>query len=128
MLLELGDVVTFGRHGDQHAAMVLKPGEDPLLWSFGHQGAPDSYRLSEDGRECQLLKLPAAPYQPSTADKLRAETGYWAWVQRRLGEADWAGYGKTNAEVRPSVPRVIPAGWWVALTRFLLARRKSQPS
>jgi hypothetical protein len=49
--LKVGDVVTFGRDGLEHAAMVAEAGADPLLWSFGHEGAPNFYRLSQDRRE-----------------------------------------------------------------------------
>jgi hypothetical protein len=122
--LEIGDPVTFGENGNEHAAIVMERGRDPLLWSDGHMGAPNSYRLSYDRRVHQLLKLPVAGYVPSPADKLRAEKGYWAWVQWRLGEGDWASYGKAIAKVRPDVPKIIPAKWWTNLAKFIAARNK----
>lgn len=125
--LEVGDIVTFGRNGDEHAAMVLEPGRDPLLWSFGHQGAPNTYRLSEDTREHQLLRLPAPAYVPAKAAKLRAKTGYWAWLQWRLGEGDWHPHPPSDQNVRPNVPKRIPLGWWRQYAAFLLARKKPNP-
>lgn len=122
--LQVGDLITFGPDGDEHATMVLEAGADPLLWSFGHQGAPNMYRLSQDGREHQLLRLPVPAYVPAKADELRAKVGYWAWLQWRLGEGDWHGYRPTDRNVRPHVPRVIPAQWWRRYLRFLANRRK----
>jgi hypothetical protein len=53
-----GDIVVFGPNGEWHATMILEPGSDPLLWSHGHQGAPNLYRLSADARRpataCQI--------------------------------------------------------------------------
>jgi hypothetical protein len=122
--LLVGDIVTFGFDGNQHAAMVMTPGSDPLLWSFGHQGAPNTYQLSLDGRPAQYLRLPVPKYVPTPQDRLRAMTGWFAWVSWRLGEGDWRIYGKSNSLVRPSVPQLIPLSWWVRLTKFLLARKK----
>ena len=77
--LLIGDIVTFGTDGaNAHAAMVLEPGHDPLLWSHGHQGAPNTYRLSEDGRPHLYCRIPAAAYRRTPDDLLRAKTGYWA--------------------------------------------------
>jgi hypothetical protein len=125
--LDIGDIVTFGRNGDEHAAMVLEPGPDPLLWSFGHEGAPNTYRLSQDRRERQLLRLPAPRYVPAKASKLRAKRGYWAWLQWRLGEGDWHQHPKADPNVRPRVPRLIPARWWRNYAAFVLARKKPNP-
>jgi hypothetical protein len=126
--LDVGDIVTFGRNGDEHAAMVLEPGKDPVLWSFGHPGAPNAYRLSQDRREHQLLRLPAPKYVGLKAAKLRAKTGYWAWLQWRLGEGDWNHHPKADPNVRPHVPKLIPAGWWRRYAAFVLARKKPNPS
>lgn len=125
--LQPGDIVTFGLDGNQHAAMVLEQGVDPLLWSFGHQGAPGSYRLSEDGREHQLLRLPVAASDPSKK-ALRMRTGWFSWTAWRLAEGDWKPYGPKNPEVRPNVPTLIPASWWARLVRFLRAREKGNPA
>jgi len=123
--LKTGDIVTFGHNGDKHAAMVLEPGHDPLLWSFGHEGAPNTYRLSQDGRERQFLRLVLPEYVPPAEEALRAKTGWFAWVAWRLGEGDWRKYGKANATVRPNVPRVIPPTWWARLVVFLRNREKA---
>jgi len=120
--LEVGDVVTFGPFGDEHAAMVLEAGGDPLLWSFGHQGAPNTYRLSWDGRVRYYRRLPVGPLVLTKADRLRAKVGYWSWLAWTLGEGDWLGFGRSNATVRPAVPARIPADWWKARARFLLRR------
>lgn len=122
--LRVGDIVTFGRYGSEHAAMVLETGPNPLLWSFGHQGAPSTYFLSQDRRPYQLLRLPVPDYVPTPADRLRARTDWFAWVAWRLGEGDWKTYGKTNPSVRPNVSKVIKPTWWRAYAAFLAARSK----
>ncbi len=122
--LEVGDLVTFGYNGNKHAAMVLEAGTDPLLWSFGHQGAPDTYRLSQDLRPHQLRKLPVKPPPPTPQDKLRAMTGWFSWVAWKLGEGPWKSYGPANKTVRSAVPKVISPLWWARYTQFLLDRKK----
>ncbi len=122
--LEVGDIVTFGLDGEDHAAMVMQADPDPMLWSFGHQGAPDMYRLSADRREKTFCRLPIVEPPPTAEDKLRAMTGYYAWVAWRLGEGPWKPYGPHNRLVRPDVPRLIPAAWWRRYTLFLLNRKK----
>lgn len=122
--LEVGDFVTFGYNGEEHAAMVLEKGSDPLLWSFGHQGAPNTYRLSQDRRPKQYLRNPVPHYVPTPQDRLRAKTGWFAWVAWRLGEGDWKPYGKANRKVRPRVPRVIPLSWWKRYAQFVKNRNK----
>lgn len=122
--LLVGDVVTFGVAGRDHAAMVLEPGSDPLLWSDGHQGAPNTYRLSEDHRPAQFLRNPIPAYVPTPEDRLRARTGWFAWVAWRLGEGDWKTYGKRTKRVRPDVPRLIPPAWWSRYAAFMAGRRK----
>lgn len=123
--LEVGDPVTLGLDGREHAALVMEAGSDPLLWSFGHQGAPNSYRLSVDKRIRAFCKLPLVPPPPTPQQTLRAETGYYAWVAWRLGEGPWRQYGSANASVRPDVPTLIPPTWWHRLAQFLLNRKKS---
>ncbi len=120
----IGDVVTFGANGDEHAAMVLEAGADPLLWSDGHQGAPNTYRLSWDHREHQLLRLPVVDYNPSPDDELRAAKGYWAWMQWKLGEGGWRHHAPEDPKVRPDVPAVIPDVWWKQRAAFLRSRKK----
>lgn len=122
--LEVGDIVTFGIDGGDHAAMVLEPGSDPLLWSFGHQGAPNTYRLSWDHRPRQFCKLPIIDPPPTHDDKLRAMTGFYSWVAWRLGEGPWRHKGVAVAAVRPAVPKLIPPDWWRRYTKFLLRRRR----
>lgn len=121
--LLVGDVVTFGPDGADHAARVLEPGADPLLWSFGHQGAPNTYRLSTDHRAHQFLRVPMPTYIPTPADRLRAKTGWFAWVAWKLGEGDWKGHGKANRKVRPNVPRLVPLSWWKRYAAFLKNRK-----
>jgi hypothetical protein len=119
-----GDVVTFGPAGTKHAAMVLEPAFDPLLWSFGHQGAPNTYRLSEDRRVKQYLRLPVPPTPVPDVTALRRRTDWFAWAAWRLGEGDWAIYGPMNAGVRPNVPRMISPAWWARWVLFIAARKK----
>lgn len=122
--LFVGDLVTFGPDGDDHAAMVLERGTDPLLWSDGHQGAPNTYRLSQDRRVHQLLRLPVPTYVPTPEDKLRARTGWFAWAAWWLGEGDWKHYGRENPKVRPDVPVDVPHDYWERMGKFLAGRRK----
>lgn len=122
--LEPGDIVTFGAWGGEHAAMVKEAGTDPLLWSFGHQGAPNTYRLSQDGRVHQLLRLPVV-YVPTPADRLRAQTGWFAWVAWRLGEGDWRHHAPADPAVRPSVPKTISPNWWLRYSQFLANRKRA---
>lgn len=130
--VKIGDIVTFGLHGDEHATMVyaLVKNEsgvtvDLNLWSFGHQGAPNFYLLSQDGREHQLLRLRVAvDHVKVPVSVLKAKTGYWAWRQWRLGTGAWRGYGKRDKAVRPHVPRRIPLAWWIRFARSLPKSRK----
>jgi hypothetical protein len=126
--LDVGDLISFGRNGEQHVSMVLEPGSDPLLWSFGHPGSPNTYRLSADKREKHFLKLGLPPHVPTKIEKIREKKGYWAWVQWKLGEGDWRGYGKANEKVRPDVPKRIPLDWWKLYAKFLLNRKKANKS
>lgn len=127
--LRVGDIITFGPNGDEHAVCVAEPGHDPLLWSFGHQGAPNFYRLSRERRQYQLRfsDLPDdGPSRPPTPqEKLRAKTGWFAWVAWKRGEGDWRKYGKANRKVRPAVPQRIPLGWWRRYVVFLRNRKKA---
>lgn len=122
--LLVGDVVTFGAWGSEHAAMVYKAGADPTVWSFGHQGAPEFYPLSYDRREQQYLRLPVT-YTPTHDDKLRARTGWFAWVAWKLGEGDWRHHKPADPAVRPDVPRRIPVQWWARYVQFMANRKKA---
>ncbi len=126
--LLVGDIVTFGQGGDEHAAMVLERGTDPLLWSMGHQGAPNSYRLSQDRRVHQLLHNPIPVYLETPADKLRAKTGFWSWVQWREGTGAWRNYPPLTKSVRPNVPRVISPLWWRRWRKIAAARNAANAS
>ena len=117
-----GDLVTFGTNGDEHAAMVMEAGADPLLWSDGHQGAPNSYRLSWDKREHQFTRLPVI-YVPTPVERLRGMTGFFAWVAWKLGEGDWRHHVPADPSVRPNVPRRIPVSWWRRYAAFLRNRK-----
>lgn len=44
----VGALVVFGPNSGEHAAMVLEPGKDPLLWSHGGEGGPVLVRLSAE--------------------------------------------------------------------------------
>jgi hypothetical protein len=57
------------------------------------------------------------------ATVLRRKVGYWSWLQWRLGEGLWKGWGPRNANVRPDVPKRISPKWFTALAAYL-ARRK----
>lgn len=122
--LEVGDPVTFGVAGEEHAAVVLERGADPLMWSFGHQGAPNTYRLSYDKRPQQWLKLPLAAEVITPEDKLRALTGFFSWVAWKQGEGPWKHYGPAKAAVRPNVPKIISQVWWARYAKFLANRKK----
>lgn len=122
--LDVGDPVTFGPWGSEHAAMVLEKGPDPLLWSFGHQGAPNSYRLSYDRRPRQYLRLPIV-YVPTPEDRLRARTGWFAWVAWKLGEGDWRHHMPADPKVRPNVPKRIPVEWWARYAQFIANRKRA---
>jgi len=125
--LKVGDYVTFGARGSEHAAVVYEAGADPLLWSFGHQGAPNTYRLSQDRRPRQFLHNPVPDYVPTPQDKLRARKGYFAWLAWTLGEGAWRSYGPSKATVRPNVPRLVPPVWWKRRLQFLAGRKRGNP-
>jgi len=122
------DVITVGNNGSEHATMVLAAGADPLLWSFGHPGSPNSYRLSDDGRwPKQYLRMPIPDPPPTPEELLRERTGYWSWLKWKLGREEWKTYGRENPRVRPNVPRVIPPAWWVAYVKFVRGETKGNP-
>ena len=127
--LLVGDIVTVGFGGYEHACQVLEAGDDPLVWSDGHQGAPDTYRLSWDRRwPKQYLRLPVPAPPKTPKEKLRAKTGYWAWMQWTFGEGAWKKYKPSDKTVRPTVPRLIPPKWWKARLRYYLARKRGNKS
>ena len=48
--VEPGDVVVFGEYPGHHCALVLEPGEDPLLCSHGQERGPLEIRFSNESR------------------------------------------------------------------------------
>jgi hypothetical protein len=56
---------------------------------------------------------------------LRSQDDYWSWVQWRLGEGAWFGYGSQNPTVRPNVPKTIPIRWRLRLYAFVGRRHVS---
>lgn len=122
--LEVGDPVAFGIDGRDHIAAVREAGPDPLLWSDGRPGAPNFYRLSQDGRIATYCKLPVVDPPPTPQDKLRAMTGFYAWMAWQLAEGPWRHYVPRAAQVRPDVPKRISADWWIRREIFLKNRLK----
>lgn len=128
--LMVGDFVTFGKAGRDHAACVMEADHvhgNPLLASWGHQGAPNTYRLDFDTRPKQFLRNPLPKYIPTPQDKLRSKTGYFAWVAWKIGEGDWHGHGQANPKVRPNVPKNIALAhplWWKRYAQFIAGRKK----
>jgi cell wall-associated NlpC family hydrolase len=45
-----GDLVVFGEYPGRHCAVVLRPGEDPLLASHGQERGPIEIRFSTESR------------------------------------------------------------------------------
>ncbi len=41
-----GALVIYGAGGYHHVSMVMEPGHDPLLWSHGREGGPNTIRYS----------------------------------------------------------------------------------
>ncbi len=126
--LKVGDIVTFGNGGDDHAAMVYEAGADPLLWSNGHQGAPNTYRLSYDRRVHQLLHNQLPDVVETPADRLRAMTGFWSWVQWREGTGAWKHYPPLTKSVRPHVPKLISPIWWRRWRKIAKGRNAANQS
>ncbi len=131
--MEIGDIVTFGALGSEHATAVYERVYDDngkvvdlVLWSHGHQGAPDFYRLSQDRREHQLLHLPVAGLKKQPLLALRDRTGFWSWHQWNRGRGDWQPYGRRYVAARPNVPKRIPLAWWVRDRRLWLALREKR--
>jgi len=130
-----GDPVTFGKWtGEDHVTWLWAKHGPGLLdwdvWNHGEQGQPVRGTLAGEvaghpgtvATLCQLNVPPAPP--PTAADLLRAETGFYAWTAWRISEGPWRGYPLADKAVRPAVPRVISAAWWVRYGKFLAARKK----
>lgn len=127
---EPGDIFTFGYYaGEKHACMALDAGDNPRVWNMGRPGQPQIRRLSDEiaahrGMTVTLCKLPIAKPKPTPQDKLRALTGFYAWLSWALGEGHWKAYGKGNATVRPDVPKPVPLQWWKRRAQFWANRKK----
>lgn len=131
---EVGDMFVFGfSTGELHACMVydVTNPHDPVVANMGTSGQPVFRKLSQEiaghpGAAVTLCKirLPAAPVVPPAVAKLRAETGFYAWLAWQLGEQDWKHYGPENRSVRPKVARVVSPAWWARRARYLANRKK----
>ena len=75
-----GDLVVFGAYPGRHVALVLEPGEDPLLCSHGQERGPVAIRFSA---ECR--------YQPATVTWLTAP------APRRAARDESGGAGEETA-------------------------------
>jgi glycoside hydrolase-like protein len=99
---------------------LVHPSAHILQWKNG---------VKIGGLSCDLDKSLKADYGVifpgrEPAPYLREQTGYWSWVQWRLGEEKWFGWGYANPFVRPNVPKLIVPLWWARLRLFLAAREK----
>lgn len=132
-----GDIGTFGKwSGEEHALMFWqKYGTGPydwFVWNHGRPGQPARKTLMEEiaghsGMTLSVCRLNVADPPPTPEDKLRAKTGFYAWVAWRLSEGPWRKYKRCDPRVRPDVPRVIYAKWWLAYASFLRNRRHGNP-
>lgn len=61
---------------------------------------------------------------PAAVKKLRAKTGYYAWLAWQLGREGWKPYGPHNAKVRPHVPARISKAWWRQEKKFVKAAHR----
>lgn len=123
--VSVGDLVVYGPSGGtHHMAMVREPGDDPILWSNGWEGAPELIRYStEHGRQgnpvtcCRLM--PPDPVPPP----LPKIDPFWEWLRWRLGEGEFKDKA-LEPSLRPkSAPRTIPKSWWERAQKFIAARK-----
>lgn len=132
------DIATFGYStGEKHASILYRFDTATRQWqvgNFGRQGQPVITWLATEiaahrGMTMTVCRVQVADPPPTHADRLKAMTGFYAWVAWRLGEGRtlWQPYGPRNPHVRPNVPKVIPASWWTRLAQFLANRRKGNP-
>lgn len=141
--VEVGDFFTFGyRYGEKHVAMVYDTTDpkNPKLWNFGRQGEPIITDVETEigfhrGMSVTLCKARIVDPPMTPQDKLRTMTGFYAWIawkgtpeSRPAGEGPWRHYKAADKKVRPDVPRVISAIWWVRRRRFLLNRKRPNKS
>jgi hypothetical protein len=90
----------------------------------GHHDAGPAFPM---GKFIGLVKMYAdgGNVSPQVA-KLRARTGYFAWLAWYLGEAAWSSYGPRARSVRPNVPGRTPAAWWQRERAFVAHRVRTQ--
>lgn len=55
---KVGDIGVVGVNGKDHVWVVMEEGSNPLVWSDGHQGAPNSYRVLDDARRPISVCIP----------------------------------------------------------------------
>lgn len=55
---KVGDIGVVGVNGKDHVWVVMEAGENPLVWSDGHQGAPNTYRVLDDARRPISVCIP----------------------------------------------------------------------
>ncbi len=130
-----GDIVTFGyRYGEKHAAMLWERtgtgAYDWTVWNHGRPGQPQKRTLMQEvqahaGMSVTCCRIPVVDPPPTPQDRLRAMTGFYAWVAWRLGEGPWRKHKPRDPEVRPNVPAIVSPAWWVRLQQFLLNRKKA---
>lgn len=129
---EIGDFFTFGyRYGEKHVAMVydISDPKNPRLWNFGRPGEPIITDLATEaayhrGMVVTLCKAQIIDPPPTPQDKLRALTGFYAWLSWKQGYNVFRHYGPANKTVRPNAPLRIAAAWWPRRARFLANRKR----
>lgn len=60
---------------------------------------------------------------PAAVARLRAKTGYYAWLSWYLGREGWKRYGPHNPKVRPHVAVTVAKGWWRREAAFVKAEQ-----
>jgi hypothetical protein len=123
--MSVGDPVVYGpAGGTHHMALCRQPGNDPILWSNGWEGAPEFIRYStEHARQggvatCHRLMLPD-PVPPP----LPEIDPFWAWLRWYLGEGEFRGHQQEPGLRPKGLPARIPSAWWTREKKFLAARR-----
>lgn len=127
------DIVTFGYvTGEHHASILYSFDPRRGQWqvgNFGAQGQPIIDWLAQEisyhaGMTVTVCRVEVKDPPPTAADRLRAMTGFYAWVAWRLGEGPWRHYIPRTPSVRPDVPALIPLAWWVRFKQFEANRHK----
>lgn len=133
---QAGDIVTFGYSmGEKHACILYRKDPKSGQWqvgNFGRQGEPAIKWLADEQANhrgmtmtvCRIAVPVPSPPPPTPQDKLRAETGFYAWVAWKLGEGQWKKYGPADKTVRPNVPAVISLVWWKRYAVFVANRNR----